>query len=108
MMCPYLDKYMFPRARAWHFEQIPLRNQQLKTINKWYMSGKNYGKTLRAWLKNFDENQAEIKTLNYGMSYAKFRRMWRLYLLWCIAYFEACDGEVLGNGQYLLSHNSRH
>ena len=106
MYDPFINKYIFPRARIWHFEQIPLRNQKLKTANKWFMNGSNYAQTLRSWLKDFDANQDKIKTLNYGMDYGQFRRMWRLYLLWCIAYFEACNGEVLGNGQYLLVPNS--
>lgn len=41
MMDPFLEKYIFPRARAWHYEQIPLRNQQLKTVDRWYMNGSN-------------------------------------------------------------------
>ena len=102
----FINKYIFPRARIWHYEQIPLRNRQLKTVNKWYMNGSNYAQTLRSWLKDFDANQDKIKTLNYGMDYAQFRRMWRLYLLLCISYFEACNGDVLGNGQYLLVPNS--
>ena len=106
MMDPFLEKYIFPRARAWHYEQIPLQNQKLKTINQWFINGANYGQTLRSWLKDFDANQDKIKTLNYGMNYKQFRRMWRLYLLLCISYFEACNGEVLGNGQYLLVPNS--
>jgi len=36
------------------------------------------------------------------MDYGNFQRMWRLYLLLCISYFDGCDGEILGNGQYLL------
>ena len=106
MYDPFINKYIFPRARIWHYEQIPLHNQKLKTINKWYMNGSNYAQTLRSWLKDFDANQDQIKTLNYGMDYGQFRRMWRLYLLLCISYFEACNGEVLGNGQYLLVPNS--
>ncbi|BAU63782.1 cyclopropane-fatty-acyl-phospholipid synthase [Stanieria sp. NIES-3757] len=106
MMDPFLEKYIFPRARAWHYEQIPLHNQKLKTINKWYMNGSNYAQTLRSWLKDFDANQDKIKTLNYGMNYSQFRCMWRFYLLLAIAIFEACNGEVLGNGQYLLVPNS--
>ena len=103
---PFIDKYIFPRTRVWHYDQIPLRDQKLKTVNQWYMNGSNYAQTLRSWLKDFDANQDKIKTLNYGMDYGQFRRMWRLYLLLCIAYFEACNGEVLGNGQYLLVRNS--
>ena len=106
MYDPFINKYIFPKARIWHFEQIPQRAQKLKTVNKWYMNGFNYAKTLTSWLKDFDANQDKIKTLHYGMDYGQFRRMWRLYLLWCIAYFEACNGEVLGNGQYLLVPNS--
>jgi cyclopropane-fatty-acyl-phospholipid synthase len=101
---PFLQKYIFPNMRVWSYDAIPRYNQNLKTIDRWYLNGNNYSKTLSSWLKNFDENQEKIKDLNYGINYAKFRRIWRLYLLWCIAYFDACDGEVAGNGQYLLVH----
>jgi len=101
---PFLQKYIFPNMRVWSYDAIHRCNQNLKTIDRWYLNGANYSKTLRNWLKNFDENQKKVKDLNYGINYAKFRRIWRLYLLWCIAYFDACDGEVGGNGQYLLVH----
>jgi cyclopropane-fatty-acyl-phospholipid synthase len=99
---PFLNKYIFPKGRVWHYDAVPLRDRDLKTIDKWFINGANYSQTLQSWLKNFDANQASIKNLNYGMDYAQFRRIWRLYLLWCIAYFDSCDGEVLGNGQYLM------
>ncbi|MGF1589216.1 MAG: SAM-dependent methyltransferase [Pleurocapsa sp.] len=103
---PFIQKYIFPYARVWHYDFIPNCNQDLKTIDRWFINGLNYAKTLRAWLKNFDENQDVIKTLDFGMDYTRFRRIWRLYLLWCIAYFEAGQGDVLGNGQYLMVHHS--
>ncbi|MGV2827067.1 class I SAM-dependent methyltransferase [Myxosarcina sp. GI1(2024)] len=103
---PFINKYIFPKARAWYYEQIPLLDRRLKTIDRWYINGSNYAQTLRSWLNNFDANQNTIKTLHYDMNYEQFRRMWRLYLLSLIAYFEACNGEVLGNGQYLLVPNS--
>ena len=87
----------------WGYENVPLYNQDLKTVDKWFMNGSNYSKTLVTWLRNFDNNQEYLKTLNYDMDYSRFRRMWRLYLIWCIAYFDACNGEVLGNGQYLMT-----
>ncbi|AFZ47040.1 Methyltransferase type 12 [Cyanobacterium stanieri PCC 7202] len=99
----FLEKYIFPRFRVWGYENVPLYNQNLKTVNKWFMNGSNYSQTLTAWLRNFDDNQEYLKTLDYGMEYNRFRRMWRLYLMWCIAYFDACNGEVLGNGQYLMT-----
>ncbi len=90
--------------RVWSYNVIPKINTDLKTINRWYLNGANYSKTLRNWLMNFDQNQAKVKNLNYGMNYDKFCRMWRLYLLLCISYFDGCDGEILGNAQYLLVH----
>ena len=99
---PFLNKYIFPNMRVWNYDAIPSCDRDLKTIDKWFMNGENYSKTLKQWLNNFDRNQKKIKTLEYGIEYAKFRRIWRLYLLWCIAYFESCQGEILGNGQYLM------
>ena len=99
---PFINKYIFPNMRVWNYDVIPQIDTDLKTINRWYLNGANYSKTLRNWLINFDQNQAKIKDLNYGMNYDKFCRMWRLYLLLCIQYFDGCNGEILGNGQYLL------
>jgi cyclopropane-fatty-acyl-phospholipid synthase len=101
---PFINKYIFPYMRIWDYDAAPRCDRDLKTIDRWYLNGANYSKTLKAWLKNFDENQEKIKSLNFGLDYAKFRRIWRLYLLWCIAYFDACDGEILGNSQYLMKH----
>lgn len=101
---PFINQYIFPNMRVWNCDVLPQINQDLKTINQWYINGNNYAQTLKVWLKNFDENQAQIQKLSYGMSYNKFRRMWRLYLLLCIQHFEGCAGEVLGNAQYLLVH----
>jgi cyclopropane-fatty-acyl-phospholipid synthase len=99
---PFIDKYIFPRMRVWNYDFIAKLDRDLITIDKWYINGLNYSKTLQAWLKNFDEHQQKIKNLDFNMDYTKFRRLWRLYLIWCIAYFDACNGEVLGNGQYLM------
>ena len=101
---PFLHKYIFPCARAWNFDVIPKLNHDLKTINQWYLNGSNYSKTLTHWLRSFDQNQEQIKAFNYGLDYDKFRRIWRLYLILCIALFDGCQGEALGNGQYLMVH----
>ncbi len=103
IMFVYLEKYIFPRARGWSYHQVPPANSEFVTLDKWFINGSNYAKTLTAWLENFDANQEYLKTLDYGMDYPKFRRIWRLYLILCIAVFEACEGEVLGNTQFLLS-----
>jgi cyclopropane-fatty-acyl-phospholipid synthase len=100
----YTHKYIFPHGRFWNHDAVPSHNKDLRTIDRWYLNGTNYSQTFASWLKNFDDHQASVKDLNYGMDYAKFRRIWRFYLMWFVANFASCDGEYNGNGQYLMVH----
>jgi cyclopropane-fatty-acyl-phospholipid synthase len=104
MSSGFTHKYIFPHGRYWHYDAIPNCNRDLKTVDRWYVNGMNYHKTFAAWLQRFDDRQASIKSLDYGMDYAKFRRIWRFYLLLMGTAFATCDGEYNGNGQYLLTH----
>jgi cyclopropane-fatty-acyl-phospholipid synthase len=105
MSSGFTHKYIFPHGRYWNYDAIPKHNRDLKTISQWYMNGMNYHKTLTDWLRRFDEHQDTIKQLEYSMDYAKFRRIWRFYLLLLGTIFATCDGEYNGNGQYLLIHS---
>lgn len=100
----YTHKYIFPHGRYWNFDAVPSHNKDLKTIQRWYLNGYNYSTTFANWLKNFDDNQATNKELDYGIEYAKFRRIWRFYLMWFVRNFASCNGEYNGNGQFLLTH----
>ncbi len=100
----FTHKYIFPHGRYWNYDAIPSYNRDLKTIDRWYINGKNYQKTLMEWLRRFDESQEMVKSLDYGMDYAKFRRIWRFYLLLLATAIGSCDGEYNGNGQYLMTH----
>ncbi|HYW18795.1 MAG TPA: class I SAM-dependent methyltransferase [Nodularia sp. (in: cyanobacteria)] len=101
----YTHKYIFPHGRYWNYDAVPSHNKNLKTVKRWYLNGTNYSQTFATWLNNFDSNQEIIKHLNYNVDYAKFRRIWRFYLIWFIRNFASCDGEYNGNGQYLMVHS---
>jgi cyclopropane-fatty-acyl-phospholipid synthase len=104
MSSGFTHKYIFPHGRYWNYEAIPNHSKDLKTVEQWYLNGMNYHQTFTAWLQRFDDAQMEVKSLDYGMEYAKFRRIWRFYLLLMGTAFATCDGEYNGNGQYLLTH----
>jgi cyclopropane-fatty-acyl-phospholipid synthase len=104
MSSGFTHKYIFPHGRYWNYDAITSHNRDLKTIQRWYMNGINYHKTLTAWLQRFDENQEEFKHLYYGIGYPRFRRIWRFYLLLLGTIFATCDGEYNGNGQFLMIH----
>jgi cyclopropane-fatty-acyl-phospholipid synthase len=102
----FTHKYIFPHGRYWKYEAIPNCNQDLRTVQSWYLNGMNYSKTFAAWLDNFDRSYDQVKNLKYGMDFAKFRRIWRFYLIWFISNFASCDGEINGNGQFLMVHTN--
>jgi cyclopropane-fatty-acyl-phospholipid synthase len=104
MSSGFTHKYIFPHGRYWNHDAIPSRNKDMKTIDRWYINGSNYHKTLTEWLARFDQSQHLVSGLDYGMDYAKFRRIWRFYLLLLGTIFASCDGEFNGNGNYLLTH----
>ena len=100
----FTHKYIFPHGRYWSFDSIPAHDKDLKTVKRWYLNGMNYSKTLTQWLENFDVSYPYVKDLEYGIEFAKFRRIWRFYLIWVGTNFACCDGEINGNGQYLMVH----
>ena len=104
MSSGFTHKYIFPHGRYWNYDAVPSHNHDLQTLDRWYVNGINYHKTFTAWLDRFDAAQASVKSLDYGMDYAKFRRIWRFYLLMMGTAFATCDGEYNGNGQYLMTH----
>jgi cyclopropane-fatty-acyl-phospholipid synthase len=104
MSSGFTHKYIFPHGRYWNHDAIPSHSRDLKTVKRWYINGMNYHQTLTEWLHRFDARQSEFQNLDYGMDYARFRRIWRFYLLLLGTIFATCDGEYNGNGQYLLTH----
>jgi cyclopropane-fatty-acyl-phospholipid synthase len=85
-------------------DSIPTFDKDFRTVQRWYLNGMNYSNTLKRWLENFDDSYPVVKDLDYGIDFVKFRRIWRLYLVWFISNFASCDGEINGNGQFLLVH----
>jgi cyclopropane-fatty-acyl-phospholipid synthase len=102
MSSGFTHKYIFPHGRYWHHDALPSHSRHLRTVKRWYINGINYHQTLASWLQRFDASQGDIKLLNYGMPYQRFRRIWRFYLILLGTIFATCDGEYNGNGQYLM------
>jgi cyclopropane-fatty-acyl-phospholipid synthase len=63
----FTHKYIFPQDRYWKYDGVPSNNKDLKTIKRWYLNGYNYSTTFVNWLKNFDDSQAIVKDLDYGI-----------------------------------------
>ena len=88
-------------------EDLPLFFQQdLKIIDQWSWSGKQYEKTANAWLANIDSNKEKVmKTLEeiYGKNNSKkwFQR-WRIFFMSCAELWGYRDGNEWKVAHYLF------
>ena len=88
-------------------EDLPLFFQEdLKIIDQWSWSGKQYEKTANAWLTNIDSNKEKVmKTLEeiYGKDNSKkwFQR-WRIFFMSCAELWGYRDGNEWKVVHYLF------
>ncbi len=77
--------------------------QDLKLLDHWRISGEQYQKTLRAWLKKMDRQEAEVKKVladTYGPENVRqWWVNWRLFFLAC-----EMTWALRGGREYLVSH----
>jgi cyclopropane-fatty-acyl-phospholipid synthase len=97
----FIQQYIFPGGMLASPETISqnVTKAQL-TLSNTHWFGLDYAETLRRWLVSFDENVEVVRA--QGKSDA-FIRMWRFYLAYCIAGFEAKSTDV---GQFTLVKKS--
>ena len=82
---PWFDRYIFPNYLLPSPAQISQAIEKLFVIEDWHSFGNDYGKTIMAWFKNFDDNWESLRP-KYG---DRFYRMWKYYLLTCAGAFRA-------------------
>ncbi|TGK82739.1 class I SAM-dependent methyltransferase [Leptospira bourretii] len=83
----FIQKHIFPGSLL---PSIGRMNQAIGRTGDMYLfhledMGLSYAKTLRLWLKAFEENLAEVRNQGYSET---FIRKWRYYLAYCAAAFQ--------------------
>jgi cyclopropane-fatty-acyl-phospholipid synthase len=93
----FIQQYIFPGGMLASPEIIAQHVAKAGlTMGDMHWFGLDYAETLRRWLATFDEKVDAVRA--QGKSEA-FIRMWRFYLAYCIAGFEAKSTDV---GQFTL------
>jgi cyclopropane-fatty-acyl-phospholipid synthase len=103
-----IDEAAFPRYRATSdfIREYIFPGGMLAPVNRFvsdainagleagepYMFGKDYAETLRHWLKSVNAQAEKIKSLGFD---EKFLQIWRFYLCYCEAGFEAGRTDVM-------------
>ena len=96
----FIGRYVFPGNRIWSYGEMEKHQGHFALEREWFLNGKNYKRTLQAWLRNFLNNRERIREetdLN-----ERFMKLWEIYLRSCISTFRVGGGRYYGNGQYLL------
>ena len=94
----FIQQYIFPGGMLPSPERFEGKasGAQLRVTER-FEFGLDYAETLRRWLRQFDARHDEITALGFSQN---FMKLWRFYLAYCIAGFEAGSINV---GQYTLA-----
>jgi len=94
----FIQQYIFPggmlATRTRIEEEAARAGLQLEARHDF---GGDYARTLKLWLKRFDQQEASVRGLRFD---TRFIRMWRFYLAYCAAGFIARTTDV---GQYTFA-----
>lgn len=82
---PWIHRYIFPNGHIPSPAQISAAFQNHFYLQDWHCFGKDYDRTLMAWLNRFKQNWPKLRS-QYG---DRFYRMWVYYLSVCAASFRA-------------------
>jgi len=86
---PWIEKYIFPNSMAPSMAQLSQAAEEIFVVHDWENYGHYYAPTLAAWQRNFENNWAEISTIENAQRFdERFRRMFNYYFLACQAAFE--------------------
>ena len=79
----------------------------MQVESHWQVDGREYQRTLLAWLRNLDAHRAKVEralaTSRGGLKARVEAERWRLFLLACAELFGYRDGKEWGVSHYLLS-----
>ena len=82
---PWTHKYIFPNSQAPSIAQLAKAAEGLFTIEDIHNFGTDYGPTMLAWHKNFNDHWDTIKNIRNADGSLKydnrFYRMWNFYML---------------------------
>jgi len=102
----WMSKYFFSGGMM-PSEDLPLFFQEdLKIVDQWSWSGKQYEKTANAWLKNIDSNKNKVMPVLeeiYGKNNSnKWLQRWRIFFMSCAELWGYKNGKEWKVAHYLF------
>lgn len=101
----WMGRYFFTGGMMPSFDQFSAFEDLFSNIEQWSVNGVHYGKTLDAWLENFDRSSDTINPILkrvYGDQWFKWSQRWRVFLMASSELFRYDRGTEWFVGHYLL------
>jgi cyclopropane-fatty-acyl-phospholipid synthase len=89
----------FPGGRVWPCDEFSKHTMHFNLINKWFINGLNYWRTLDEWHRRYWSN---IPSLYGSVFDTKAIAHWNNYFSLCKAMFAPMNGDFYGNSHYLF------
>ncbi len=105
----WMGRYFFTGGMMPSFDQFSAFPDLLMNSETWSINGVNYGKTLDAWLENFDRATETINPILkdvYGDQWFKWKQRWRVFLMASSELFRYNQGREWIVGHFLLQPTS--
>ena len=92
----WMSRYFFSGGIMPSAELLNIASDKLEEEARWMVNGKNYSRTLEAWLKKHDAEFARVNSIFidcYGLKEAKiWGQRWRIFYMACSELFAYNDG----------------
>ncbi len=102
----WMGKYFFTGGQMPAKDLLPSFQKDFQLEKQWDWSGRHYGQTAEAWLKNMDRNSGEVKEIFnrvYGkQDSARWVQRWRVFFMSCAELFNFDSGREWGVTHYLF------
>lgn len=102
----WMGRYFFTGGMMPSYDQLGQFQQIFKLENHWEVNGVDYGRTLDAWLEQFDRQSVTIDRIlqdTYGSDWGKWKQRWRVFMMASSELFRYAKGKEWFVGHYLLS-----
>jgi len=101
----WMGQYFFTGGMMPSYDQLEQFGELFQVVEKWPVNGVEYGRTLDAWLENFDAASQRIDPILqqvYQRDWKKWKQRWRVFLMASSELFRYRNGTEWFVGHYLL------
>lgn len=103
----WMARYFFTGGNMPSDDLLLYFQQKMTILDHWKINGQHYGRTLEAWLRKMDQNEAQIRPIlaqAYGEEQVtRWWVYWRLFFLSCAETFNFRGGQEFFVSHYLFT-----